>query len=178
MRLLYKRFSGDVGFTSGNLRDAIAEVAGASQQSELRMWLQRVLETTAELDYEDAIDWFGLRMTAPPAAPRPWLGIVTRVQNDKTVVSEVRRGSPAASAGISLLDEIVAINGDPVAPDRFAERLGRFAPGAKITLSISRADAARPIDVVLATDPGHGWELSGLPTPTRDQSEHLDAWLQ
>ena len=47
------------------------EVAGI----DLAAWFRRVLETTEELDYAEALDWFGLRFTKeekknlPPASP-------------------------------------------------------------------------------------------------------------
>ena len=117
-------------------------------------------------------------MTPPPEAPRAYLGVTTRAEeNGKTIVTSVRRGSPAAAAGISLLDEIGAINGEPLPAGQLSQRLGRFSPGSKVTLTITRAAAARTVDIVLSTDPGHGWQLSASPDATRGQSQHLDAWL-
>ena len=140
----------------------------------MRAWLGRALETTAELDYADALTWFGLRMTPPAGTPRPYLGVATQTEKGKTTVTGIRRGSPAADAGISLLDEITAINGEPVPEGRFAERLARFAPGTKVTLTTTRRGTARTVDVVLAVDPRHGWQLSPLPAA---RSQHPDTWL-
>jgi predicted metalloprotease with PDZ domain len=176
MRVLYKRFSGDVGYTSSDLRTAVVEVVGRQAETDFRNWLHTVLETTEELDYRDALAWFGLRMAAPAVAPRSWLGIVTRSQNDRAMVSEVRRGSPAASAGISLLDEIVAINGEPVSAEQFTANIQQFSPQTRVSLTIVRAETTRQIDVVLGTDPGYGWELTGLSAPSREQIQHFDAW--
>jgi predicted metalloprotease with PDZ domain len=177
MRVMRTRFSGDRGFSREDVRTVVAEVVGPSQAGSVRAWMARALETTAELDYTGALEWFGLRMTPPPSAPRAYLGITTRIEKGKTVVSGIRRGSPAAAAGMSLLDDIVAVNGEPLAAGQLASRLGRMAPGSKVTLTIARGGGTRTMDVVLVTDPGHGWELSPLPTPTRAQSQHLDAWL-
>ena len=140
----------------------------------MRAWLGRALETTAELDYADALTWFGLRMTPPAGTPRPYLGVATRTENGKTIVTGIRRGSPAADAAMSLLDEITAINGEPVPEGHFAERLARFAPGTKVTLTTTRRGTARTVDVVLAVDPRHGWQLSPVPGT---QSPQLDSWL-
>ncbi len=178
MRTMAKRFSGEKGFTSEDLRTVILDVAGPAHAREMRLWTQALLETTVELDYAEALDWFGLRMTAPPAAPRPWLGIATRVDNQKTVVSGIRRGSPAAAAGLSLLDEIVAVNGAPLPAGLLADRLAQFSAGATVTLTIARSGATRQIDVVLGTDPAHGWSLSVSPGATTVQGRRLAAWLQ
>jgi predicted metalloprotease with PDZ domain len=140
--------------------------------------MARALETTAELEYAEALEWFGLRMTPPTTAPRAYLGIASRVDNGKTVVSGIRRGSPAAAAGMSLLDEIVAVDGEPLPAGQLTSRLERLSPGAKVTFTMVRGGATRTMNIVLATDPGHGWQLSPSPGATRTQSQHLDAWVQ
>lgn len=178
MRLMYARFSGDRGYSREDIRDSVAEVVGPTHAREIRTWMTGALETTGELDYSDAMAWLGLRMTPPAEAPRPYLGVATQTQDGKTVVTSVRRGSPAAAAGISLLDEIVAINGEPLTAGQLGQRLGRFAPGSRVTLAMTRRGDPRNVEVVLATDPGHGWQLSVSPTATRTQSQHLDAWLK
>lgn len=177
MRVMHTRFSGAKGFSREDVRAAVADVVGPAHAREIREWMARVLETTAELNYAAAIEWFGLRMTPPAAAPRAYLGVTTRAENDKTIVTAVRRGSPAAAAGLSLLDEIVAVNGEPLAVGQLSQRLERFSPGAKVTFSIARRDGTRTMDIVLATDPAHGWQLSVSPGATRVQSQRLDAWL-
>jgi predicted metalloprotease with PDZ domain len=177
MRLMRTRFSGDKGFSREDIRSAVAEVGGRAHARDMHAWLTRVLETTVELDYSEALAWFGLRMTPPAAAPRAYLGVMTRTIDGKTIVTGIRRGSPAAAAGMSLLDEISAINGEPLAAGQLAQRLERVSPGSKVTFAITRRNETRTMDIVLATDPGHGWQLSASPGATRTQSEHLDAWV-
>jgi predicted metalloprotease with PDZ domain len=57
MRLAYQRYGGERGFTSEELRSTAEEVAGV----ELDAWFQTALASTEELDYSEALDWFGLR---------------------------------------------------------------------------------------------------------------------
>ena len=177
MRLVYKRFSSEMGFSREELRSAVAEVAGTAHARDIRAWMMRALETTNELDYADAMAWFGLRMTPPAGTPRAYLGVTTRTENGKTIVTSIRRGSPAAAAGMSLLDEITAINGEPLPAGQLTQRLERLSPGSTTTISIGRRDETRSLKVVLAIDPEHGWRLSASPAATRAQSQHLDAWL-
>ena len=174
MHAMFAQFSSERGFSGADIRASVADAVGAAKGREMRAWLARALETTAELDYADALAWFGLRMTPPAGTPRPYLGVTTRTEKGKTIVTGIRRGSPAADAGMSLLDEISAINGEPVPEGRFAERLARFSPGAKVTLTVTRNGTARSIDVVLVVDPRHGWQLSPVPGAP---SQHLDTWL-
>ena len=62
MRLAYQRYAGDRGFTPEQFRATAEEVAGR----DLSAWFVTVLETTAELDYTEALDWFGLELTGAP----------------------------------------------------------------------------------------------------------------
>jgi predicted metalloprotease with PDZ domain len=177
MRLMYARFSGEKGYSREEIRTVVAEVVGSVHARDMMAWMARVLETTTELDQSEAMAWFGLRMTAPPAAPRAYLGVTTRTENRKTIVTSIRRASPAAEAGMSLLDEIVSINGESLQAGELAQRLERLPPGSKVTLVTTRHDASRPLEIVLGTDPGHGWQLSVSPGATRTQSLNFDTWL-
>jgi predicted metalloprotease with PDZ domain len=178
MRAMYARFSGNKGFSREDVRATVAEVVGTLAARDVRAWLTRALETTAELDYADTLAWFGLRMTPPPTDPRAYLGVATRTEDGKTIVSGIQRGSPAAAARMSLLDEIAAINGEPLEEGKLRERLERIPPGTKVTLTTKRRNETHTIEIVLPADPGHAWELSASPAATREQSRQLDAWLQ
>jgi len=177
MRLMFTRFSAEKGFTGADVRAAIAEIVGPAHAGEMRAWLERALESTAELDYAAAMDWFGLRLAPPTGDPHGWLGVTTRTDNQRTVVSGIRRGSPAAAAGLSLLDEIAAVNGQPLQAGQLTPSIGQFPPGTKVRLSIVRHGVEAPVDITLGADPAHGWALSVSPTATRDQAQHLDAWF-
>lgn len=61
MRLAYKRYSGARGFTAEQFRKTAEEVAGA----DLKDWFRKALASTEELDYSEALDWYGLRFSAP-----------------------------------------------------------------------------------------------------------------
>jgi predicted metalloprotease with PDZ domain len=61
MKLAYKRYAGERGFTPEQFRAAAGEVAGV----DLKNWFRTAISSTEELDYTEALDWFGLRF-APP----------------------------------------------------------------------------------------------------------------
>jgi predicted metalloprotease with PDZ domain len=60
MRLALARFGGERGFTADEFQRTASEMAGV----DLAPWFARVAASTAELDYADALDWFGLRFAA------------------------------------------------------------------------------------------------------------------
>ncbi len=57
MRLAYERYGGERGFTPEEFRATAEEVAGVDLQG----WFATALASTEELDYSEALDWFGLR---------------------------------------------------------------------------------------------------------------------
>ncbi|HSQ32750.1 MAG TPA: hypothetical protein VLN49_23000, partial [Gemmatimonadaceae bacterium] len=58
MRSAYARYSGAHGFTPEQFRSVASEVAGTS----LDDWFHRALDTTEELDYDEALAWYGLQL--------------------------------------------------------------------------------------------------------------------
>jgi predicted metalloprotease with PDZ domain len=70
MRLAYQRYSGVQGFTADQFRETAQDVAG----TDLKEWFHRALASTEELDYQEALEWFGLEFTTPdPQKPeRKW----------------------------------------------------------------------------------------------------------
>ena len=57
MRLAYRRYSGARGFTPEQFRGVVEETAGA----DLTDWFKKAIGSTEELDYSEALDWWGLR---------------------------------------------------------------------------------------------------------------------
>ncbi len=63
MRRAYKLYGGERGFTPDEFRLTAQEIAGA----DLKDWFKKTISSTEELDYKEALDWFGLRFAPPPA---------------------------------------------------------------------------------------------------------------
>ncbi len=210
IRLLYSRYSGDRGYTSADFRVAVEEVAGA----DLNGWLTPALEGTSELDYSDALDWFGLRFLEasedtggdkeknggdagagevagatdgrsrdgangpPKEKPKPaWLGLSAHDRGGRLIVSEVRRDTPAFTAGILVDDEILAIDGYRVLPGALDARLEQFKPGDSATLLVARRDEIVSLPIAFGEEPPKRWRLNPLPKPSHDQEAHLSDWL-
>ncbi|MBL8753514.1 MAG: M61 family metallopeptidase [Planctomycetes bacterium] len=66
MRRAYGRWSGAMGFTPAEFEALATEVAG----TDLRPFFDLALRSTEELDYREALDWFGLEFT-PVAEDAP-----------------------------------------------------------------------------------------------------------
>ncbi len=175
MRLAFARYSGAHGFTPQQFRDVASEVTG----TDLGPWFARALDSTEELDYSEALDWFGLELRAPPALADPagWLGVKTRVDAGRLIVANVPRATPAFDAGVNPEDEILAIDDFRVAADQLEKRLESYKPGDKITLLVARREELKRLPVTLGTEPVDRWNLVVRSDATPEQRAHLGRWL-
>lgn len=175
MRLAYSRYSGARGYTPAQFRAAASEVAGA----DLGEFFRRALESTEELDYTEMLDWYGLRFTPPPTvdAPRGWLGAGTRTSEGRTVVTSIRRGTPAYGSGLDVGDEIVAVDDAPLDANGLDARLAERAPGTRVTVLVARHGELHRVAVALGAAPVDSWTLAVRPDATPQQRAHLEAWM-
>lgn len=178
MTLAYSRYSGTRGYTPADFRKTAAEVAG----TDLGGWFETVLNTTAELDYSEALDYFGLRFRPetprPGTAPRYNTGLTTRVDNGRIVVSQVRRATPGADAGINVNDEILAVNDYRVRAEQWPARLESYKPGDMVAVLVARRDQLMRFDLRLEADKSPGWQVEVRQDATPEQKAHLKAWLR
>ncbi len=174
MRLAYDRYTGAKGYTPEQFRAVMGEAAGVN----LEAWFAEVAASTNELDFADALAWYGLRfMAVDPASTLPTIGATTRNDAGRLVVSQVRRGTPAYDAGVNVDDEILAIDGVRVRADGLTTRMDQYQVGDTVRLLVARRDRLTTLDVTLAADPGRPRRLQVQPQQTAEQKAHLEAWL-
>jgi predicted metalloprotease with PDZ domain len=173
MRLAFERFSGARGFTQEQFRATAEEVAGVP----LDDFFRKTVESTEELDYTEALDWFGLRFRRATHTHRGWLGAETRNDGGRLVVTKIQRGSPAFDSGMSVDDEILAIDDFRVRADQLSQRLENYDPGMRVSVLLARRDKLIRIEMTLGEEPGRAWQLEVRPEPAAAQKRNLKNWL-
>lgn len=68
MRLAYQRYAGARGFTPEEWVATASEVAGVNMED----WFHRAIQTTEELSYDEALDWYGLRFAPSSDSTKAW----------------------------------------------------------------------------------------------------------
>ena len=179
MRVAFQKFSGSRGFTPGEFRAVVEQVGGLNLAS---FW-DGAVEGTAELDYGVALETFGLRFRPVEAsrADRPgraWLGMSTRNDAGRLVVTRVRRGTPASAAGLNVGDELLAMNGFRVRADQLTARVDQYRPGDKVALLVARRDELLTIEAEFGAEPPRQWRLEVSPAATEIQQQQRDRWLK
>ena len=181
LREAYRRFSGARGFREEEFRALASDLAGR----DLAGFFRRAVDGTEELDYEPALDWFGLRFRAagapePGAEPprRGWLGATIEETRGRLLVTEVLRETPAFRAGLAVDDELLAIGGFRVAPAQWPGRLESFPPGSRAILTVARRERLIELPVEFAEEPDpRRWRLELDPGAGREAAERRRAWL-
>lgn len=177
MRLAYQRYSGAKGYTPAEFRATASEVAGV----DLSAWFHKALETTEELDFTEALDWFGLRFKEDkPKEGEPvkaWLGLVTKAEDGRLMVNQVKRATPGFDAGFNAGDEILALGEDRVRPDVWKDRMDQYRPGDKVSVLVSRRDRLTRLDATFGKEPPKAWTLEVDPKADDSQKTRRKAWL-
>jgi predicted metalloprotease with PDZ domain len=175
MRAAFAKYSGDKGFTPEQFKATAEEVAGAP----LREFFRKSVESTEELDYTEALEWFGLRFREPAsAAPaKAWTGAETKNDAGRLVVTRVPRGTPAFDSGLSVDDEILAIGDFRVRAEQLSQRLDNYRPGEEVSLLVARREKLNRIELILGQEPARRWQLEVRPDATVEQKRHFEAWV-
>jgi predicted metalloprotease with PDZ domain len=199
MRLAYQRYAGERGYTPAQFRQTLEEVAGTS----LGPFWARAVDSAEELDYQRALDWFGLRFgeykdekddkekeggagkegaeaaeAALPKEPAGDLGIDTEVEKGRLIVTVVRRGAAGYQAGVNAGDEILAIDDYRVPPEGWKDRQKAYRPGDRATLLVSRRERLTRLPLTFGEKPPRRWKLEPDPKATPEQKQRLADWLR
>jgi predicted metalloprotease with PDZ domain len=178
MRTAYELYAGRRGFTPQQFRGLIEDMCGRSLAS---FW-NDAIDGTVELKYAEALDYFGLRFTSETPRPgerqKAWLGALTKVEDGRLVVTQIKRGAPAFTAGVNVDDEILAIDGFRVRADCLEQRLEQYVPGQRVTLLVARRLRLLDLSLTLGAEPMRLWRIEVDPIATPVQAERLNAWLK
>lgn len=182
MRLLYQRYSGDVGYTPEQFRSTASEVAG----TDLSEFFRSAIDETGELDYEPATDYFGLTLKNKAAAkdedkeedddtddPVAHLGL----QMSGNTVRRVLRETPAYEAGLNAGDEIVAVDGYRLNGD-LKGLLAKFRPEETLTITIARRGRLKEIKATTGHAPEELWALTVNQSRSQLQETRYKQWIR
>ena len=184
MRLAYDRYSGVHGFTPSEFRSTVKDALG--KDADLDPWFDQVLATVEELDYSEALDWFGLTLASSDSSdqmnsddtPPAWVGLATRTDGERLLVAEVRRGTPGFDSGFNVGDEILAVDDYRVRANDWARRLGLYRAGEEASVLVARRERLLRLDVTFGAKPETPWALGPRSVQTPAQSYRVDAWLE
>lgn len=166
----------------GGFLAAVEAVAG-EHAGAFRLFFDRHVGGTDELDYESALGAVGLRMAWSHKAARngaapAWVGLALRRENGRTVVAVSRADGPAYAAGIYPGDELVALDGARIDDGSLAARIGERAPGDAVRVTLFRRDELVEVSVLLAAAPFDVLKIVPVEAPDPAQARLRERWLR
>lgn len=184
MRLMFKTYAGKGGYAESEFRKVASDIAG----QDLSAWFKHHVDSTQEVEFAEAVKWFGLDINAVKqleAASKgddkarralrmsPWVGFSAGSDGD---VSRVELESPATRAGIHTGDEIIAINGFRLRGSPVSQ-LGQYSVGEKVDLMIARRGRIQNLELTIGERPLLDWSLRFARRPSKQQKANMKAWL-
>jgi predicted metalloprotease with PDZ domain len=183
MRLVYEEWGRDGrGFPEGEFRRACERVAGGSLE---RFWADYV-DGTAEIPWNRFLAVAGCRLQREPRKPeegeaprreRPWIGVGTTRAGAHLSVASVTEGSPAWKAGLSVKDDLVALDGARIVPEDWEKRVDELEPGDRVRLTLFRNGFLRELPLVVGARENAAWVIRRVEHPTEAQRRVYESWL-
>ena len=134
MRTLYRKFYKEKkrGFTDQEFRDVCESTAGGPLAEIFDVYAP----TVKDIDYAKYLAYGGLDIDVQPRdLPGTWFGAAAQDQNGRLAVTGVEFDSPASKAGLSVQDEIVAIDGVRASARSISELTDARKPGDRVRVS-------------------------------------------
>lgn len=179
MRYLYTEFAKkNRNYTPADFQRAAEMAAGSS----LETFFARYVRGRAELDYNEALSAFGLKLettdrSAASAMERAYFGAIMAQAGDRLMVRSVRAGTPAYDQGINAGDQLVALDGQRITLDTFEARVAEKKPGDEIRLTVFRNDDLRDFQITLGGRVPPSYSITPVAQPTEEQKRLSRGWL-
>jgi predicted metalloprotease with PDZ domain len=177
-RLLYERFPvPDKGFSSADILALMTELSGEDYQA---MW-QDYMEGTRRIDFNDILKVVGLRYL-PEGKPKPGarkLSDVGLTFENKTSnkLSIVRRGTTAWDAGLTVGDELLAVDGVKLFPGQWDNILASYKDGDEVQVAYFRRNRLLSTTMAVKHRLDAKPVIEAVKHPSRIQKRNFKKWL-
>jgi predicted metalloprotease with PDZ domain len=175
MRTMYKRFPlPGKGYTLKDFQSVAEEFTHSSLQS----FFDDFIYGTKPLPWEESLGIAGIELTPKDSIKKPWLGISTYDAGDRMRVWNVVAGSPAENAGISVGDELLALNGYRTRSADFSDRISEMKEGGDVVIALFRNDKLREVHGKVGSVPVPAYSASKVKNPSPEQKSIYESWLK
>jgi predicted metalloprotease with PDZ domain len=181
MREMYSLYSSKA-YGSEAFEKVVVDIGGPGAGE----FLRSLLTTTAELDVDDALEWYGLKLDRlkpdsdegpngePPVSG---LGVFWDADKPGMVIKAVLSGSSGSDAGLIPGDEVLAIGDERLTPETLNSLLTSFRPGEETTLLVSRRGRITSLDIMLDTAIPDHFEIKLQPGYKKSHINRLQGLL-
>ena len=160
------------GYTDAEFKQGLEKFAGKNLDEFYKNYIYGV----TPLDYNKYLAYAGYKATDEAATSNdPSLGIMTVEQNGKKFVTSVLRGGAGWIDGINVNDELIVIDGTPIA--EVSTMLNGKKPGDKIAITVMRDGLPITLPVTLLRNNRVKYKVESLPDVKPTQMTVRKKWL-
>jgi predicted metalloprotease with PDZ domain len=174
MRYMYDNYYKEKkrGYTDTEFKQGLEKFAGKS----LDDFYNKYIYGVAAIDYDKYLGYAGYKISDDLAGTNdPSLGIVLVNNNGKKIVTTVLRDGAGWIDGINVNDELIAIDGNPIAD--INTMLEGKKPGNKISVSVIRDGLPLTLPVTLLRNQRVKYKIDPLPGAHAQQLAVRKKWL-
>jgi len=175
-RLLYERYPvPEKGFSAADVQALLTEL-GSKDASET--W-QKHMESANPVNISELLALVGLEfLPYGKTAKQPLYMVDTGITftQDSNKISQVLRGTDAWQAGLTVNDEIVAVNGIKLNPGKWQDILSSYADNDEVRVSFFRRNILRETPLVISRTLKSKPTIVPVKNPTEAQKALFKAW--
>jgi len=136
MQKLYNDFykKSDVGFTEEEFQTTLESFIG----EDMDWFIKNYVYDTETVDYKRFFDGIGVNIYNSTPGFEAFLGLRTRNKGGKLIITSVFKGSAAEAQGLSVNDELIAVNGFRVDQAEFKLLTNNLKAGDEFEVVLSR----------------------------------------
>jgi predicted metalloprotease with PDZ domain len=154
------------GFTPEEFEACVNKAAG----KDLGDWFDKVVYSTSPLDYS-VLETFGIDLKES-GSNKAYTGLNSKVASGKVVITDIVKNGPAQEAGLSVNDEIVAINGWRLNTD-LENEVNKYKVKDKLEMVYVRSGKMYETELILSQNP-----YKKLALEVEIENKKLEAWLR
>ena len=164
----------DKGITGADFKKVVEKISGKDMDG----FFEDYIYGTALLNNEKFLRYAGIEVVETNnTTAKKRIGISTKEEHGKIVVSSIIAGEAAYEAGINVGDEIVAIDNLRISKADFSEMYSRYKIGDKIVMLLSRDGIVLTKEVEMRKDNTVSYTYEIAKTKTKQQEIVYSKWL-
>ncbi|MCW9018079.1 MAG: PDZ domain-containing protein, partial [Kangiellaceae bacterium] len=161
-------------YDSALMKQLMQELTGKSYVD----WWQENIESPVDINFEELLDKVGLKFQKLQAKDyQVWTGLEFETKNSRLTINKVEKDSPAWKAGLTIGDQLIAINQQQVIPNNLELWLKKFKSGDDIELTFFRDQKLTSKSIQLAKISSKIRQIELVDNPTESQRAFFKAWL-
>lgn len=173
MKSLYDAYlANGEGLTNEALFSIINQVAG----SDLTPFIQKYVYTLEPFPYQQMIEPLGLELNNLRDSLKPSLGLKCKSEGGKTIITYVHPKGSGAMAGLSVNDEVLALDGWRVKSD-MSEEVARLKVGKEVELIYVRDGKVATARAIPQADQSFNYKLQIAASSSSAQTAARKRWM-